>query len=121
PTLLCNEVHEVTAEMAANLVHAALKGEGAGATELPGFRLELMNKPVDARFYYFEASWSNPQPAGVVIGHYAVDPFTGDVWNGIVCSEITSRSLRKVQRKVRHSLGITEERYRKLRRQGPMC
>lgn len=107
--------------MAADLVRAALKGEDAGATDLPGFHLELMSKPIDDRFYYLEATWSNPLLASVVIGHYAVDPLTGDVWNGIVCSEITSPSLRILQRKLRRSLGISDAWYRRLKKAGPMC
>jgi len=96
-------------------------GQGAGATRLPGFRVELMSKSIDPTFYFFEARWANPKPASVIVGHYAVDPNTGDVWDGVVCSEFTSPLLRRLQVSIRRRLGITDDKYRVLRRKGPMC
>ncbi len=106
-------------EQAKRLVISAL--EENRATKLQKFNLELMKNSLDPTFYFFEATWSNAKGGSNIIGHYAVDPQTGDVWSGIVCDKITSPSLRRLQRSIQSRLGITPSTYRKLRRPGPMC
>jgi hypothetical protein len=121
PNVSGKETSRVPAGDAEELVRAALKGQGAGALDLLGLRIELMQEPIDTTFYYFEVTWSNPSPASVVVGHYAVDPMTGDVWDGIVCSEMVSPPVRALQRRIRHRLGMSDSRYQRLKRPGPMC
>jgi hypothetical protein len=89
-------------------------------TSLPGFGLEQAKNNNYPDRFFFEATWDNPK-GSVVVGHYAVDPRTGDVWNAIVCEELKSPSLKTLQQRVRKRLGLTEREYRKLRRPGPMC
>ena len=72
------------------------------------------------QFYFFEATWDNPN-GSPIIGHYAVDPRTGDVWDAIVCGRLTSPALIKLQKAVRKQIALTEEKYRRARRPGPMC
>jgi hypothetical protein len=108
----------ISGEEAYTLVSKAL--ETSGATKLPGFALEQPRKRNSQTFLFFEATWDNPK-GSVVIGHYAVDKKTGDVWNAIVCEELTSARLKQLQRTIRKRIGLSEEEYRKLRRRGPMC
>lgn len=111
----------VSLEEAQRLVYKALESEGAGATKLPGFGLSAYKDPYFPEFYFFEATWDNTGEGSVVIGHYAVDPRTGDVWDAVVCEELDSPSLRKLQQATRKRLGVTQKEYHKLRRPGPMC
>lgn len=105
-------------EQARQLVYKA--AENQAATTLPKFGLDSYRDPDFPDFYFFEATWDNPQ-GSVVIGHYAVDSRTGDVWDGVVCREIQTRSLRRLQQQIRKSMGIDEKGYQRLRRTGPMC
>ncbi len=101
------------------MVYRAL--ESQGATKLPKFGLEHYKNDYFPDFCFFEASADHPGPGSGVVGHYAVDRSTGDVWDGVVCRELRSPGLENLQRTVRKRIGLTEKEYRKLRRPGPMC
>lgn len=104
---------------ARQLVYKAV--EPQGATKLPRFGLDYYKDDHFRDFYFFEATADHPGPGSGVLGHYGVDPRTGNVWDGVVCRELTSPSLRKLQQTVRTRIRLTEKEYRKLRRPGPMC
>ncbi len=120
-TLPAEPVCSISTETAAELVRAALDGTKERPTKLPGFRLELMERPLDSTFYFFEVTWSSPTWASPLVGSYAVDPKTGDVWDGIVCRQFKGSKLEELQRAARRKIGLTDGEYRKLRRHGPMC
>jgi carboxypeptidase family protein len=109
---------EITLEEAHDLVTALTRDRGN--TKAPGFELVKFSDPYDPTFQFFEAIWNNPV-GSVNLGHYAVDRKTGDVWNAIVCERMTSASLTRLQRAIRIRIGLTESKYRKARRPGPMC
>lgn len=73
------------------------------------------------RFRVFEAIWAGLPKGSVNVGFYAVDPLTADVWDGVVCQEITSPKLQQIQRRIRHRLGLSASRYRRMRVLGPEC
>jgi hypothetical protein len=110
-------IDSATAEL---LLKTALEGRKRGTTGLPGFHVELMQASLDRRFYMFEVTWANPV-GSIMLGHYAIDPETADVWDSIVCYEFRSSALRALQRRVRIKCGITHEVYLKFRKKGPMC
>jgi hypothetical protein len=110
---------QLTIKQARRLVISVL--EENGAAKLKNFNLESMKDSLDPTFYFFEATWNNTKGGSNIIGHYAVDPPTGDVWSGIVCDEITSPTIRRLQRRIQSHLGITPGTYQKLRRPWPMC
>lgn len=56
-----------------------------------------------------------------MVGHYAVDRTTGDVWDGVMCREYKPEAVIKLQALIRKQLRLTEADYRKLKRQGPYC
>jgi hypothetical protein len=110
---------KLTEEEARALVRVAL--EPGGATKLPGFQIESEPPiPEYPNFYYFEALWQNPGK-NAVVGNYAVDPRTGDVWVSMICSELKSAALKKEQKEIRKRIGLTDQAYKKLKKMGPMC
>jgi hypothetical protein len=118
---IAQPVHEnsqvVSQQEARKLIYKALP---SSTVHLPGFGLDNINAPNFPDFYFFEGQWDNPD-GSVVGGHYAVDKKTGDVWDAAVCWEFVSKSLRKAQRTVRKSIGLSEQQYQKLKKPGPMC
>jgi hypothetical protein len=88
---------------------------------LPGFALDGFDSPSIPGFHLFEAVFANPEPGSAMVGSWAVDVRTGDIWSAIVCREMTSPATRVMQRQLRARLHISQARYRLLRRPGPMC
>jgi hypothetical protein len=86
--------------------------------------IELSDLPYDQDFpdfYNIETHDVDVNGNYPSLGSFAVDKRTGDVWDLIVCREYMSKSVTKLQQAIRKRLGITEDKYRKLRRPGPMC
>lgn len=94
---------------------------------LPSWALKLRNLAIDPYedayspdFYYFFVWHPVPEGSGTV-GQFAVDPMTGDVWNGVLCEEYTTAALSRLQISVRKQLGLSDKDYRRLKRLGPTC
>ena len=66
-----------------------------------------VNNPYDPEYIYFEATWPNPV-GSPHLGNFAVNPWTGDVYNADSCKLLTSPSLRKRQENIRKRLQICE-------------
>jgi hypothetical protein len=111
----------VSEEEAEKLLIKAL--EKGGASKLPHFTTEPgYTNPDFPDFFFFLPLHYAPEPGGVaVIGTYAVDKRTGDVWDGAVCSELETHGLRKLQKSIRNRIGLSEQEYKQTRRLGPMC
>jgi hypothetical protein len=73
-------------------------------------------------FYEFSV-YGPSNPAGSsLIGHFLVDPRTGDVWDGIICQEHKTPALSRLQYAMRKRIGLSDADYRKMKRSpGPMC
>jgi hypothetical protein len=53
---------------------------------------------------------------------YSVDLYTGDIFNpSIECLEIKSKKLIVLQKKIRHSLHLTDIEYHNIKTKGPFC
>jgi hypothetical protein len=90
--------------------------------QLPAFQIELYVNPSSHRFDFFQAIWAGTPNGSVIVGQYAVDPETGDVFNAVVgCSELSTSALRKLQDKARAQLGLSDARYHKIKSNGPLC
>jgi hypothetical protein len=89
--------------------------------QLPKFGLDQYQDPHFPQFYFFEATWAGVPNGSSVIGHYAVDSSTGDVWNAIQCEKEDTRALRKLQERIRLQIGLSDSEYQKMKRQGPAC
>jgi hypothetical protein len=69
--------------------------------------LELVDlSKSDPDFHYFFVLTFR-SPAGVMVGHYAVNPWTGHVWNTIRCEVIVwprgEKWLKRIRRRYRYS------------------
>lgn len=75
----------------------------------------------DPRFYIFEAITSNPDVAAVV-GHFAVNIYTGDVWDlAGHCTHISSNTLNMHLANIRHESRVSDKAYGRLRHYKPEC
>ena len=69
-------------------------------------------------FYEFSVTWDNPNGA-VVVGFFAVNRATGDVWKLVVCSKVESAHLRRLQAALRRRIKLREDEFRKLKDEAP--
>lgn len=114
------ELRTITVGEASSLVDALLKPDGW--TRLKGF--VLYQALFDAEFqgfYFIHAEWDSPSSKSAAIGHFAVERTTGDVWDWVVCGEFNSPSLSAAQQALRKKIGLSDEEYKKIRKQGPFC
>jgi hypothetical protein len=86
----------------------------------PGASLTNSPRPFDPDFYFLAATWPNPT-GSPIIGYFAVNPWTGDVWNSAGCEHVTSRPLEKLQQVIRKRSHLKKEEYARLGAKKPMC
>jgi hypothetical protein len=86
----------------------------------PGASLEYM--PLfDDGFYEF-AALSDNLVASPNVGRFAVNPWTGDVWDAAgFCERLTAPSLEIHQQAIRERFKFATEEYADLRKKKPMC
>jgi hypothetical protein len=99
--------------VARKLVYEAIRIHNAGAT--------LIESPrdFDSEFYFFAATWPNPT-GSPIIGYFAVNPWTADVWAARICERLTSPQIKTFQERIRRKLGLKEGDYRRLGEKTPM-
>jgi hypothetical protein len=110
---------KVTVAEARQLVLASLDPQ---SQRLPG--LTVKGGARDSSFpdyYSFAVMWDGTSSASVMVGFFDVDPLTGDVFEGTGCGERTTPLLRALQTKIRHSWGLSDNEYRRLKKKGPYC
>jgi hypothetical protein len=111
--------HTVSKAQAQELVLVSLS---AGQKGLPGLSAEQYKDLHSSRFLFFTVTWAAKEGQSVVVGNFAVDPYTGDVWNAAAsCDEMQDRALQRLQRRVRKSLDLSEAEYKRLKTRGPLC
>jgi hypothetical protein len=111
--------HKVTLEQARTLIIEALTPQ---QRHLPKIEVEQYASPSPSRFLFFTVTWAGTTNGSVVVGNYAVDPFTGDVWSAVTsCEEETNRGLRLLQARLRSALHLSQSQYRQLKTKGPLC
>ena len=66
------------------------------------FSLEPLAKEPDKRFFSFEAlgNFESDRPGSAVIGNYAVDRRTAEVWDLILCKRVEFAALREARSKL---------------------
>lgn len=103
---------------AKRLVLAALPSR---TRHLPKFGLEEYQNPASPKFYFFQAYWAGAPNGSMIIGHYAVDASTADVWNAVMaCEELSNPALRKLQARVRSRIRLSDVEYRNRKRSCPL-
>ena len=109
----------VSLEQATALVVAALPTK---TKQLPEFGIEQFGEDQHSQFYFLTAYWQGAPNGSMIIGNYAVDPSTGDVWDAVMeCSELNTRALRKLQKRIRREIGLSDSEYKKIKSKGLLC
>jgi hypothetical protein len=107
-----NKPRDVTLEEANELVRALFRNRGTSDFALEEY--EIKDYP---GFQFFQTVGRDLR--GHI--HYAVDRKTAEVWSGVVCENLTSPSLKKLQNAIRTRIGLTADEFLKIRRRGPRC
>lgn len=114
-----NPGRTITADQARALVLASLSPE---QKRLPSLGADPYKDPNTTKFLFFTVTWAGTPNGSVVVGNYAVDPHTGDVFSATIgCEEEKNKSLEALQRRVRATLHLSDAEYRKLKTKGPLC
>jgi len=110
---------KITTEQAHALVLASLTPEQSRLTKLNVLPYDSPEKSI---FWFFTITWAGTPTGSVVVGNYAVDPYTGDVFSASSASyEYKSAKLQSLQAKVRESLHLSRPEYERLKTKGPLC
>jgi hypothetical protein len=102
----------VTLEEAHELVTKLIRDHGSS-----GFSLDPYKNMYYPGFQFFQVMGDDP--GGSI--HYAVDLKTGEVWSGVICENMTSHSLKKLQKSIRKRIALTEDEHEDAPKNGPMC
>ncbi|MEP6622494.1 MAG: hypothetical protein ABJE47_24435 [bacterium] len=89
---------------------------------LPKVEVESYDAPTASTFLFFTVTWEGTPSGSVVVGNYAVDPYTGDVFSATIsCHEQKNKNLLARQAQVRATLRLSLSAYRRLKTKGPLC
>jgi hypothetical protein len=114
-----NRPRPLSVDEARTLVSAALSPK---IKHLPKFVLEQFQDRNSPQFYFFTAYWAGVPNGSMVIGNYAVDLSTDDVWNAVSeCDEQSTPALRKLQRSIRAQIGLSDSEDKRIKNKGPLC
>jgi hypothetical protein len=97
----------------------------AAARRLPGMRFDRGNPASlngaqhPERFYLFEVTAETPGDASPVLGHFAVNKDTGDVWDAVACTKYASPEITQFQHQRRTHAGLSEKTFRRMSAQAP--
>ena len=109
----------ITPKEAHELVYTMLNADGW--TKLRDFHLDKARTVQESPgFYAVYGGYYNPSGSGL-IGDYAVEKTTGEVWYWNICARLTSPALLKAQHALRKRTGLTDADYQTLQRPGPSC
>jgi hypothetical protein len=109
----------LTSAAAKALVMAALTAE---QRHLPKIEAELDIASSSGRFLFYTVVWQGVPNGSVVVGSYAVDSQTGDVFSSTVsCDEQRNSRLEALQTRVRARLNLTQLEYKRRKTKGPLC
>jgi len=89
---------------------------------LPKVGAEPYDDPNSSKFVFFTVFWEGTPTGSVVVGNYAVDPYTGDVFSATIgCEEEKNKNLQALQTRIRATLHLPQSEYRRLKTRGPLC
>jgi hypothetical protein len=109
----------VTPAQARELVLASLTPE---QKRLPKVGAEQYDDPNSTKFLFFTVFWEGTPKGSVVVGNYAVDPYTGDVFSATIgCEEEKNKNLQTLQTRIRTTLHLSRAEYQRLKTKGPLC
>lgn len=107
----------ISQDTARKLVHDALVtlNKSGPSVKIARFRYDYAPE-----FYAFAATWPNPD-GDPLIGYFAVNPWTGDVWDIMGCKRITSPAIEKEQDAIWKRSQIAPEAKGTLQEKSPAC
>jgi len=105
---------------AAELVRDALAslGEGHEASRIPVLPWDYYWAP---DFITLQAEILVPSTGTVAMRYFAVNPWTGDVWEPFGCTRITSPTIKRKQDEIWRSSKLPDEAQRILEARAPGC
>lgn len=112
---------KITNDQAHALAMASLNAQ---QRRLPKVEVEHFDDPgnPNPKFLIFTVVWEGLPKGSVVAGMYAVDPYTGDVFDANKeCHEIKNARLERLQAQVRAKLHLSQSEYQRLKTRGPQC
>lgn len=113
--------HRITIDQATALVMASLTAQQRRLPNL-GIEPEPPSPGNPARFLFFDVTWEGTPNGSVVVGNYAVDPYTGDVFSSTMsCYEEKNKRLEALQTRIRAMLHLSQSDYRRMKTNGPLC
>jgi hypothetical protein len=111
--------HKITIHQATALVMASLTAE---QRRLPKVEAEPYDAPDSSKFLFFTVTWEGLPHGSVVVGNYAVDPYTADVFSATIgCYEEKNKRLEALQAQVRAKLHLSRSEHQRLKTKGPLC
>lgn len=112
-----NQSRKLTLAEARDLARLAL---APSARTLPDLRFDpyqgYQGRP---GFYWFEITASVPDDVSPILGHYAVNQATGDVWEPVQCKQVTSSDLSALPRRIRKRIALADQDLRRLSKMAP--
>lgn len=110
---------KITTSQAKELVLASLT---ARQRRLPKLSVEQYNESEASKFWFFTVTWQGLPKGSVVVGNYAVDPYTADVFSAVAsCDEERTKELQALQAQIRGGLHLSRADYQRLKTKGPLC
>ncbi len=106
----------VSEDLAHTLARSTLT---VSARRLPGMRFDREKASHPDGFYWFEVTANVPDEASPLLGYFAVNKATGDVWNPVQCRKLTSVAIRHFQEQLRLKRKISATEFRRLSGEAP--
>lgn len=107
---------DITEAEARRLVIVSLSEK---VSTLPHFGLDTYKDQGAEGFYLFEATAEHPNGGSPVIGQFAVNRATGDVWRLGICERVRSGALAREQLAIRKKIRISQNEFQKLTAKAP--
>jgi hypothetical protein len=105
---------------ATGLVREALAslGEGSARTNIAIYRWPYYWAP---DFITLQAEVPHPDVGKIEMRYFAVNPWTGDVWDAMACTRITSPTIKRRQDEIWKSSKLPDEARHFLEERAPAC
>lgn len=103
-------VPSVSKELAHELALSTLM---PSARHLPGMRFDREQGAHPEGFYWFEITAEVPAQESPLLGYFAVNMLTGDVWNPVPCIKLTSVVIRDFQEQLRQKATLSAAEIRR--------
>lgn len=110
----------ISTAAATELVRGALAstGEGGGRTKIAIYPWPYYWAP---DFITLQAEVPHPDVGKIEMRYFAVNPWTGDVWDATACARITSATIKRAQDEIWKSSNLPDEARPVLEARTPAC